>query len=554
MALATPRPALKLVVPAPEQKTAPARRRQTPEGAWTDRAFAPAEVLVGATLENSAADLGWLAWVDDQEPVVVRRDATSPVESTAVGDFPEPPGQPTIVDAGSVHGPWGRWCRSRGIRSCVVVPVLARGRAVGTMGLASATAKTLGGGDLRQLGLVSSLAVHARTYEARLAGQRRLFAEVSPGLENALAFDRAIRQPLTYREIAGAVGDSLDATYCLIAIHDSKGVLTLRAAAGHRPPRRMGVTSWPVRKLAGCARALRERRAVVLMFDRQSPDAATERRVLFSPTTQVGIILPFFAGPRTQGLLIIGEERGARRQPLSPERIAILELVASRVAHILRIARKLECERLAEQRRQRQVTMERERLAREVHDGVGQALSALLVQVRSAMTEGHAGPDDLQVLEHTARRAVDDARALAYGIRRLDGSVGTLEEARGYAETMLRSVRCRLSWTEERTDLKVAGRVLREIVHVVKESITNVVRHANANLVRVRVEYPDGWIRVTIRDDGVGFSPNDVRPAGDGRGLGLVESAQRLGRVGGTFDVRSTPNGGTVVLIEARRA
>src|SRR5439155_19823328 len=156
------------------------------------------------------------------------------------------------------------WCRARGIQSCVVVPVLARARVIGTAGLVSSTAGALGRHDVRQLELVSSLAVQARTYEARLSGQRRLFAEVSRSLENALALDRAIRQPPTYQEIARAVGESLDASYCLIAIHDSKGALTVRAAAGHRPPRRAGVSTWPLARLRRCARALRERHAVVL--------------------------------------------------------------------------------------------------------------------------------------------------------------------------------------------------------------------------------------------------------------------------------------------------
>jgi len=275
----------------------------------------------------------------------------------------------------------------------------------------------------------------------------------------------------------------------------------------------------------------------VLNFHRHDPAIAGERRALFSPTTQVGVIVPFFAGARTRGILIIGEERRTRRQPLSPERIAILELVASRIAHILRISRRLEYERVAERRRQRQLTIERQQLAREVHDGVGQALSALLEQVRGAMAAGQARPDELRVLERAATRAVDGARALAYGIRRLEGGVETLEEARSYAQTMLHLVHCRLSWTEERTDLKVAGRVVREIAHVIKETITNIVRQAKATSLRVRVEYPDGLIRVTIQDDGVGVS----LPA-------------RLARVGGRVDVRSARNGaGTLVLIEARR-
>jgi len=68
--------------------------------------------------------------------------------------------------------------------------------------------------------------------------------------------------------------------------------------------------------------------------------------------------------------------------------------------------------------------------------------------------------------------------------------------------------------------------------------------------VRVRVEYPDGRIRVTIHDDGA--SHHVAMPSGDG--LGLVERSERLARVGGTVDVRSAPNGGgTLVLIEARR-
>jgi signal transduction histidine kinase len=526
---ATPAPSLMVV--------APARGR-------AGQSFAPADVLVGAILETSAADLGWLAWLDGSVPVVLRREASSPIEPSDIAEFPDPPGEPLVVDAEIAHGPWGRWCRVRGIQSSVVVPVLLRGRVVGTMGLASSTAGTLGSNDLSQLALVSPLAVQARTDEARLTQQRRLFAEVSRSLDTALALDRAIQQPPTYRELARAVGDSLDATYCLIAIRDSRGALTVRAAAGHRPPRRMGAASLPTRAVPGCERALREQHAVVLNFDRHDPAVATERRALFSPTTQVGVILPFFGGPRTQGVLIIGEERRSRRQPVSPERVAILELLASRIAHILRISRRLEYDRLAERRRQRQLTIERQRLAREVHDGVGQALSALLVQVRGAMAEGQAGPQDLQVLEGAARRAVDGARALAYGIRRLEAGIGTLEEARGYAETMLRSVHCRLSWTEDRTDLKVASRVMREIAHVIRDAITDIVRHASANLVRVRVEYPDGRIRVTIHDNGVGFA----------RGLGLAESSERLARVRGTLDVRGIPSGGgTLISIEAGR-
>src|SRR5256885_15174989 len=144
--------------------------------ARADHQPAPAQALVGAIVNASAAELGWLAWLDRPDPVVLRGEASSPIESTDIAEFPDPPPQPLVADAGVASGPWERWCRVRGIQSCVIVPVLDQGRAVGTMGLASSRVGTLGPSDVRQLALVSSLAVYTRTYETRLAGQRRLLS------------------------------------------------------------------------------------------------------------------------------------------------------------------------------------------------------------------------------------------------------------------------------------------------------------------------------------------------------------------------------------------
>ena len=515
----------------------------------------PYEDLVSSLLEGSGADLGWLAWRDNAEGVVVRRQGISVLPPSTIADFPDPPLDALrVVDGGLWTGPWELWCRDRGILSCLVVPVRHESKILGMIGLASCRAGALDDLGIQRLQLGAQLAIQTRRDELRLTSLRRLFDEVSRTLENALAVDRALRFPPTYREIARAVGESLDATYCQIAIRDARQVLTIRAAGGHRPPRKIG-TAYPLKSLRRCARALHNRRAEVLRFSRQDAASEPERLALFSPTTKTGVLLPFFAGPRTQGLLILGEERESRCQPLSAERVAILELVASRIGHIVRISRRLEYERMGDRRRQRQLTVERQRLARDLHDNVGQALSALLVQIRCAISEGEAGREELQVLDSAAARALDGARALAYGIGRLERGAGALEEARSYAETMLRSVHCRLSWVEERTDLPIAGRTLREIGHVIKESITNIVRHARATSVRIRVEYRDCRIRVSIHDDGVGFVQAQARPSSDGRGLGLLGSFERLARIGGTFDVRSAPNvGGTLVLIEARTA
>ncbi|HEY4844929.1 MAG TPA: ATP-binding protein [Candidatus Dormibacteraeota bacterium] len=555
MAVAAAPPAVR-IVPGIAPGVAPSDRHlggQTVTERPAAGSASPHEILVAAIIERSRADVAWLAWHDGTEPIVVQREAVSPLSAAAVGEFPEAPRSPLVIDR-AASGPWSLWCQARGILSCVVVPVHARHRIVGTIGLASSAPGALRDDDLQRLQLVSSLALHARRYEARLAGLRRLFDEVSRTLEGALSLDRALRLPPTYREIARSVGSSLDVTYCQIAIRDSKKALTIRAAGGRRPPRGAATLTWPIANLATCAEALEKRSAVVLTFGPDGSLPEPERLALFSPTTRSGVILPFVAGPRTQGVLIVGEERQSRCQPMSAERVAILELVASRIAHIMRMSRRLEYERLAERRRERKLTVERQRLAREVHDEVGQALSGLLVQARCALTKGHAGIEELQVMERAARSAMDGARALAYGFRNLERGIGALEGARSFADTMLRAARCDLSWSEERASVTVARKTLREVSRVIKEAVTNIVRHAQAEKTRIRVEYPDGRIRVTIHDNGVGFPVHDVRPTKDGRGLGLLGSSERLARIGGVFKVTSVPGKGTSVVIDAPRA
>jgi signal transduction histidine kinase len=515
-------------------------------------ARSPHQVLVEALLAQSPADLAWLAWQDGSEAVVVARDWTFPLDPGAIGEFPEPPPGPLTITRASTAGAWELWCRSRGILSCMVVPVSQGGEAVGTIGLASCSAGALDDFDSERVELGASLANQARSHEVRLISLHRLFEEVSGTLENALALDRALRMPPTYREIVRSVAESLDVSYCQLAIRDAAETITIRAAGGHRPPRKVG-TAWSLRQLRRCARALDERRALVLTFSHHDPTSEPERLALFTPTTKTGVLLPFVAGPRTHGVLILGEERESRCQPLSPERLAILELVASRIAHIIRISRRLEYERMGERRRQRQLTVERQRLARDVHDEIGQGLSALLVQIRCARAEGSAGPDVLKVLEHAAIDALDGARTLAFGFRQLERGVAPLEEARTFAETLLQGVHCQLSWSEGRVEGRVATRTLREIAKVIKEAVSNIVRHAAADSARIRVEYPEGRIRVTVQDNGIGFSLQDVSPTRDGRGLGLVGCSERMSRVGGVFAIKSAPKHGTVLTLEAPR-
>src|ERR1700732_5242903 len=87
----------------------------------------PDEVLVTTLLERSAADVGWLAWGDGKDAVVVPALVRSFLNPSAIGEFPDPPRESVVVDRGKGDGPWALWCRARGILSCAISPIYARG-------------------------------------------------------------------------------------------------------------------------------------------------------------------------------------------------------------------------------------------------------------------------------------------------------------------------------------------------------------------------------------------------------------------------------------------
>src|ERR1700737_4709930 len=124
--------------------------------------YSPDEAMVTAILERSRADVGWLAWGDGKDAVVIPGAARSFRNPAAIGEFPDAPRESLVIDRGTGSGPWVLWCRARGILSCAVSPIYARGRVVGVIGLASCHADGLDDYEVDRLQLAATLAGHAR--------------------------------------------------------------------------------------------------------------------------------------------------------------------------------------------------------------------------------------------------------------------------------------------------------------------------------------------------------------------------------------------------------
>ena len=190
---------------------------------------------------------------------------------------------------------------------------------------------------------------------------------------------------------------------------------------------------------------------------------------------------------------------------------------------------------------------ERIRVSRELHDDTGQALTLLLVRLQ--LVEGMSS-------EPEVRRELMDLRELVGetldGVRRLAVHLGpsVLEDLglcaalewladRVRSETAL-DVDVRLDCSCDHVPPEVAVAVFR----VAQEALTNVVRHARAERVEMRLDVGDGSLTLSVKDDGVGFvvESAQARPAAS---IGLFGMAERVALVGGNLELDSTPGRGT---------
>jgi signal transduction histidine kinase len=192
---------------------------------------------------------------------------------------------------------------------------------------------------------------------------------------------------------------------------------------------------------------------------------------------------------------------------------------------------------------------ERRAISRELHDEVGQSLSALLMEAGNAAAR--VPPDSVDVRRHVdsikklAEASVNVIRNMTLLLRpsMLDdfGLVPALEwQAREVSKRT--GLRVHVSAGESADDLPDALKTC--IYRVVQEALHNCARHAQARSVKVVVEQRPAKIVLSVEDDGRGFDSGRVR------GLGLVGMEERVHHLGGVFGIRSAPGGGTRVAVE----
>jgi signal transduction histidine kinase len=221
----------------------------------------------------------------------------------------------------------------------------------------------------------------------------------------------------------------------------------------------------------------------------------------------------------------------------------VAETLAARAAAAVDLHQRLSRETVRSMLRAQE--RERKRIARELHDETGQALTSILLALKPL--EAEVGTASIAPVHELVAEALADVRRLAVELRPaiLDdfGLVPALERlVRGLREKREIDVQLHSSITDERLPDELETALYR----IAQEALTNVVKHARAGRAHIRLWQDDGSVRLVIEDDGDGFSAAEAPP----ERLGLTGIRERVELLAGRLTIESEPGEGACLVAE----
>lgn len=199
--------------------------------------------------------------------------------------------------------------------------------------------------------------------------------------------------------------------------------------------------------------------------------------------------------------------------------------------------------------------VERRKLARALHDGVGQSLAVLGISLRLAKTAVESGDragavkgldESLDLAEGVAARIRDVMEELR---PRVLDDYGLIPALRWYAKSFSRRTGVMVSFAGGEPRRRLSPDVETVLFRIALEALTNVAKHAHARNVEIAMSVGGGVSKLTVTDDGVGLKHGDAWRSG--RGLEIMR--ERTASIGGMLEITSGPRGGTTLSVLIRR-
>ncbi len=194
---------------------------------------------------------------------------------------------------------------------------------------------------------------------------------------------------------------------------------------------------------------------------------------------------------------------------------------------------------------------ERKRLARELHDQTGQTLTGLAMGLHSvgavAQTNPTLAAQRVQELERMSASAVDDLRQMIADLRpsQLD-DLGLVPALREMANAVAARSQMQIDFNITGTRRRLRTQLETILYRLAQEALHNAARHARAPRVEIELGFTDRAVTLEIRDNGVGFAPQEIiKTQGPRRAWGLLGMQERVSLAGGTLEIHSAPHQGT---------
>lgn len=199
---------------------------------------------------------------------------------------------------------------------------------------------------------------------------------------------------------------------------------------------------------------------------------------------------------------------------------------------------------------------ERNRMAREIHDTLAQAFTGILVQADGAnqvlMDDIEAAQSHLEMIDELARTGLSEARRSVSALRPQLLEDGDLSGALQRLVTQMRSVTdTALIYDVQGTTYSLPGEVENNLLRIGQEALTNAIKYAHAQEIRMELVYDNTCCRLRVTDDGQGFGVGSVPGSG---GFGLLGMSERAAHVGAQLSIRSQPGQGTEIVVTLNRA
>lgn len=429
------------------------------------------------------------------------------------------------------------------MRSFLGVPILLRGAAYGNFYLTErAEGEDFTEEDEELVTLLAGQAAvaleNARLYEAATSWSHQLESlnEVGNALATEIDVDRLL--DLVVRRLR----ELLDARIVTVLLPAGAEQLRVAAAAGEGSEELVGRTL--ARSASKSGRVLQRGTSERVDSILDDPDVSPELTRLIGART--GLWVPLVVRGQPIGVIEAHDKLGSEPR-FSDTDVRLAETFASRAAVAVDLS-----ERIARDALKRVVDaqeLERRRLARELHDETGQALTSILLGLKTLEETLEAGEARAATarLRELVVATLQDVRRLAVELRpsALDdfGLVAALEHlASSFSEQTGIAIDLGVALGTER----LPGEVETALYRIVQESLTNVVKHARARHVSIALTRMEGSVTAVVEDDGQGFDPDEA-PSG---GFGLIGMRERLALLGGRLRIESSPGAGTTIAAD----